>query len=224
MKILIVEDEKELAESMVKYLQNEDYFCDTASDVDIAREKLGLFDYDCILLDIMLPKGSGLDLLEEIKKAHKLDGVIIISAKNSVEDRIYSLKLGADDYLSKPFHLAELSARVQSIIRRRNFEGNNLITFENIEVDLSSKTVKVVGKEIELTKTELALLIFLLNNKSKVVSKNAIAEHLSGQSALYFDNFDIIYSHIKNLKKKLGVAGEAIKTIYGTGYKLTSKA
>jgi DNA-binding response OmpR family regulator len=220
MKILIVEDEKTLAESMVHYLQNEDYFCEAVYDVEEAREKLGLFDYDCILLDIMLPFGSGLDLLEEIKKANKLDGVIIISAKNSVEDRIFSLKLGADDYLSKPFHLAELSARIQSVIRRRNFNGNNLIHHHEISVDLLSKTVKVNENEIDLTKTEMALLIFLLLNKSKVVSKNAIAEHLSGQSALYFDNFDIIYTHIKNLKKKLGIAGDYIKTIYGTGYKL----
>ena len=220
MKILIVEDERSLSESMVKYLQNEDYFCEAVYDVQTARECLAMFDYDCVLLDIMLPYGSGLDLLEEMKRAKKLDGVIIISAKNSVEDRIFSLKLGADDYLSKPFHLAELSARIQSVIRRRNFDGNNIIQHRALAVDISSKTVKVGEQEVEVTKTELALLTFLLLNKGKVVSKNAIAEHLSGQSASYFDNFDIIYSHIKNLKKKLGEAGEYIKTVYGTGYKL----
>ncbi|MBK0382543.1 response regulator transcription factor [Pedobacter sp. SD-b] len=220
MKILIVEDEKDLAESMAKYLQNEDYFCEVATDIEEAREQISMFDYDCILLDIMLPKGSGLDLLEEIKKANKLDGVIIISAKDSVEDRIFSLKLGADDYLSKPFHLAELSARIQSVIRRRNFQGNNIIRYKEIKVDLSSKNIFVNNLEIDITKTEFALFLFLLNNKAKVVSKNAIAEHLSGQSALYFDNFDIIYTHIKNLKKKLGAAGDYIKTVYGTGYKI----
>lgn len=220
MKILIVEDEKYLAESMQKYLQNEDYFCEVATDVDEAREQISMFDYDCILLDIMLPKGSGLDLLEEIKAANKLDGVIIISAKDSVEDRIFSLKLGADDYLSKPFHLAELSARIQSVIRRRSFQGNNIIRHKEIKVDFSSKNVYVNDVEVDITKTEFALFLFLLNNKSKVVSKNAIAEHLSGQSALYFDNFDIIYTHIKNLKKKLGIAGDYIKTVYGTGYKI----
>lgn len=220
MKILIVEDEKALASSMMKYLQNEDYICETVHDVQLAREKLALFDYDCILLDIMLPNGNGLDLLEEIKAAKKMDGVIIISAKNSLEDRIFSLKLGADDYLSKPFHLAELSARIQSIIRRRSFGGNNIIQHDDLMVDLNLKTVKVQDKEIELTKSERSLLIFLLHNKGKVVDKSAIAEHLSGQSAMYFDNFDIIYTHIKNLKKKLGVAGEYIKTVYGTGYKL----
>lgn len=220
MKILIIEDEKALADSMVKYLQNEDYICEVVHDVQYAREKLALFDYNCILLDIMLPNGSGLDLLEEIKEAKKMDGVIIISAKNSLEDRIFSLKLGADDYLSKPFHLAELSARIQSIIRRRSFGGVNIIQHHELTVDLNSKITKVKNEEIELTKSERALLIFLLHNKGKVVTKSAIAEHLSGQSAMYFDNFDIIYTHIKNLKKKLGEAGEYIKTVYGTGYKL----
>ncbi|MFC5284631.1 response regulator transcription factor [Pedobacter alpinus] len=220
MKILIVEDERELANSMLNYLQNEDYFCEIAGDVDDARAQINIFDYDCILLDIMLPYGSGLDLLAELKNAGKQDGVIIISAKDSVDDKIYSLKLGADDYLAKPFHLAELSARIQSIIRRRNFSGSNIVTYKNLSIDMLSKVTKVDSTEIELTKTELSILIFLLLNKNKVVSKNAIAENLSGQSALYFDNFDIIYTHIKNLKKKLGSAGDYIKTVYGTGYKL----
>ncbi len=221
MRILIVEDEVELAKSMSNYLQNEDYDCELAYDVEEAREKMMLVNYDCIALDIMLPFGSGLDLLKELKTAGKEDGVIIISAKNSVDDKIHSLKLGADDYLSKPFHLAELSARIQSIIRRRNFSGSNIIVYKDLTVNLQSKEVRVASKELEITKTEYALLLFLLFNKNKVVSKNAIAENLSGQSALYFDNFDIIYSHIKNLKKKLGPVGEYIKTIYETGYKFS---
>jgi DNA-binding response OmpR family regulator len=220
MKILIVEDEIELANSMQNYLQNEDYNCEIAFDAKEARVQMMLFNYDCIVLDIMLPFGSGLDLLQELKEAGKEDGVIIISAKNSVDDKINTLKLGADDYLAKPFHLAELSARIQSIIRRRNFSGSNTITYKGLNINIQSKEVKVLGKEIEITKTEFSLLLFLILNKNKVVSKNAIAENLSGQSALYFDNFDIIYSHIKNLKRKLGVAGDYIKTVYGTGYKL----
>jgi DNA-binding response OmpR family regulator len=220
MKILIVEDEIELANSMQNYLQNEDYNCEIAFDAKEARIQMMLFNYDCIVLDIMLPFGSGLDLLQELKEAGKEDGVIIISAKNSVDDKINTLKLGADDYLAKPFHLAELSARIQSIIRRRNFSGSNTITYKDLNINIQSKEVKVLGKEIEITKTEFSLLLFLILNKNKVVSKNAIAENLSGQSALYFDNFDIIYSHIKNLKRKLGVAGDYIKTVYGTGYKL----
>lgn len=221
MNILIIEDENELANSIFNYLQNEDYSCQIAPDAQEARELIHLFSFDCILLDIMLPYGSGLDLLKELKQQNKQDGVIIISAKNSLDDKITSLQLGADDYLSKPFHLAELSARVQSIIRRRNFDGNNIINFKDLTVDLLSKEIKVLDKTIEVTKTEFSLLVFLLMNKGKVVSKNAIAENMSGESALYFDNFDVIYTHIKNLKKKLGSAGEYIKTIYGTGYKLS---
>lgn len=220
MRILIVEDEIELASSMRNYLNNQDYNCELAADVEEAQEKMMLLNYDCIILDIMLPFGSGLDLLKALKNEGKEDGVIIISAKNSVDDKIHSLNLGADDYLAKPFHLAELSARIQSIIRRRNFKGSNIISYKELTVDLQSKELKVSGAEVDITKTEFSLLLFLLLNKNKVVSKNAIAENLSGQSALYFDNFDIIYSHIKNLKKKLGVAGDYIKTIYGTGYKL----
>lgn len=221
MKILIVEDETSLAQSIEQYLQKENYLCEIATTVQEGREKIDYFDYDCILLDIMLPGGSGLDLLEELKQDKKMDGVIIISAKNSLEDRIFSLKSGADDYLAKPFHLAELSARVQSVIRRRQLSGHNEITFQDIKMDILAKTVLIDGKEVSLTKTEFELLLFLIMNKGRVVSKNAIAEHLSGQSAMYFDNFDIIYTHIKNLKKKLTFMGDAIKTIYGTGYKLS---
>ncbi|GAA4309168.1 response regulator transcription factor [Compostibacter hankyongensis] len=221
MKLLIIEDEQELAQSIREYLQKEDYRCEIAFTVQEGREKIECFDYDCILLDIMLPGGSGLDLLEELKKDKKMDGVIIISAKNSLEDRIFSLKSGADDYLAKPFHLAELSARVQSVIRRRHLQGSNEIFFHNLTIDVPAKTVIVEGKEINLTKTEFDLLLFLVTNKGRVISKNAIAEHLSGQSALYFDNYDIIYTHIKNLKRKLLSMGSHIKTIYGSGYKLS---
>lgn len=221
MKILIVEDEQDLARSIRQYLQNQNYLCEIASTVQQGREKIEYFDYDCILLDIMLPGGSGLQLLEELKRDKKTDGVIVISAKNSLEDKIYSLKSGADDYLSKPFHLAELSARVESVIRRRQLNGSNDIHFQDIKIDIQAKTVSIENGEINLTKTEYDLLLFLMMNKGKVISKNAIAEHLSGQSAMYLDNFDIIYAHVKNLKKKLGLQGNYIRTIYGTGYKLS---
>ncbi|MDE1193562.1 MAG: response regulator transcription factor [Arachidicoccus sp.] len=221
MKILIVEDEQDLARSIRQYLQNQNYLCEIASTVQQGREKIEYFDYDCILLDIMLPGGTGLQLLEELKRDKKTDGVIVISAKNSLEDKIYSLKSGADDYLSKPFHLAELSARVESVIRRRQLNGSNDIHFQDIKIDIQAKTVSIENGEINLTKTEYDLLLFLMMNKGKVISKNAIAEHLSGQSAMYLDNFDIIYAHVKNLKKKLGLQGNYIRTIYGTGYKLS---
>jgi len=221
MKILIIEDEDALAQSIQRYLQNENYRCEIAGNVNDGRAMIEDFDYDCILLDITLPGGSGLQLLEELKRDKKSDGVIIISAKNSLEDKIASLKLGADDYLTKPFHLAELSARIESVIRRRQLHGNNEIIFQDIKVNIQAKTVFIEDREISLTKTEYDLLLFLLMNKGKVISKNAIAEHLSGQSAMYLDNFDIIYAHVKNLKRKLLSMGNCIKTIYGTGYKLS---
>lgn len=218
---MIIEDEPDLAESIQQYLQQEHYLCEVATNVKEGREKIEYFDYDCIVLDIMLPGGSGLTLLEELKRDRKQDGVIIVSAKDTVDDKIESLKLGADDYLSKPFHLAELSARIESIIRRRQVQGSNEIHFGDIIADISGKAVYVNEKEVTLTKTEFDLLLFFLMNQRRVISKNAIAEHLSGAAAIYLDNFDIIYSHVKNLKKKLGKAGNAIKTIYGTGYKLS---
>lgn len=221
MKILIIEDEPELAESMRQYLQSERYLCEVAATVQEGREKIEYFDYDCIVMDIMLPGGSGLILLEELKRDRKQDGVIIVSAKNAVSDKIESLKLGADDYLAKPFHLAELSARIESIIRRRHLHGSNEITYCGIRADISAKAAFINEKELPLTKTEFDLLLFFIMNKGKVISKNAIAEHLSGASAIYLDNFDIIYSHVKNLKKKLGKTGSMIRTIYGTGYKLS---
>ncbi len=220
MKILIIEDEKSLSNSMVSYLSNENYLCEAAFDLVTAKEKINLFVYDCILLDIMLPDGNGLDLLQYLKKMNKMDGVIVISAKNSLEDKVLSLNIGADDYLSKPFHLAELTARIQSVIRRRQLNGQNLIHYADTIVDLNAKSVTVKGEPVELTKTEFQLFLFLLSNKGKVISKEAIAEHISGESAVFLDNFDVIYAHIKNLKKKLGSSGSNLKTIYGVGYKL----
>jgi DNA-binding response OmpR family regulator len=221
MKILIIEDERELAKSIVQYLRQESYVCEVAYTASDANEKVMLYDYDCILLDITLPDGNGLKILETLKKENKLDGVIIISAKNSIEDRVKGLNLGADDYLPKPFHLSELGARVSAIIRRKRFEGNNKISMHELTIDLLGKTTSVNGKVVDLTRKEYDLLLFLVSNKNRVVMKNAIAEHLSGDDAEVFDNFDFIYAHMKNMKKKLHEAGCAdyIKTIYGLGYK-----
>lgn len=221
MKILIVEDEQDMAKSLVQYLRQESYVCEVANTAALAEEKIMMHDYDCILLDITLPDGNGLSLLEKLKKEGKTDGVIIISAKNSIDDRIQGLNLGADDYLTKPFHLAELGARVSSVIRRKRFDGSSKITVHEITIDLLGKTVSIHGRNIELTRKEYDLLLFLISNKNRVVTKNAIAEHLSGDGAEVFDNFDFIYAHMKNLKKKLGELSseEYIKTIYGLGYK-----
>jgi len=221
MKILIIEDEVELLKSMVTYMRSENYVCETAADYNTARQKIESYNYDCILLDISLPGGSGLGLLKELKEDNKSDGVIIISAKNSISDRIKGLNLGADDYLSKPFHLSELNARISAVIRRRHFKGHKILVFHELTIDLEAKTVLVNNKEVDLTRKEYDLLLYLAYNKNRVISKNAIAEHLSGDEAGVFDNFDFIYSHMKNLKKKLLQAGcsDYIKSIYGMGYK-----
>jgi DNA-binding response OmpR family regulator len=224
MKILIIEDEKELVKSMTQFLRQESYVCEVANTEKEALEKAIIFNYDCILLDIGLPDGSGLNVLRKLKEANKTDGVIIITAKNSLDDRVQGLNLGADDYLSKPFFLPELSARVSAIIRRKHFDGSNKIAFHEITIDLLAKSVSVNGREIELTRKEYDLLIFLMANKNRVVSKNAIAEHLSGDNAELLDKFDFLYSHIKNLKKKLAEAGseDYIKTVYGLGYRFST--
>lgn len=221
MKILIVEDEKELINSMVTYLKSENYLCETAEDFNTAMNKIESFDYDCILLDITLPGGNGLNVLKELKANRKTDGVIIISARNSISDRIEGLNMGADDYLTKPFHLSELSARIAAIIRRRRFDGSKVLTLNEISIDTGAKTVAVHNKGIDLTRKEYDLLLYLAANKNRVVSKVAIAENLSGEETGMMDNFDFLYAHMKNLKKKLSSAGSTdyIKAIYGMGYK-----
>jgi len=221
MKILIIEDEKGMSESMGAYLSDENYQCEFAATFTQGLEKIDLYTYDCILLDLMLPGGDGFRLLEELKAQKKQDGVIIISAKNSVEDKIKGLKIGADDYLAKPFHLSELAARIYSIIRRKQFANANVIEQNELKIDLLAKTVFVYQKEISLTKKEFDLLLYFISNKNRVISKSALAEHISGDIADMFDNYDFVYAHIKNLKKKLAEAGydNNIKTLYGSGYK-----
>lgn len=221
MKILIIEDEKLLAESIAIYLKQEQYNCEFASTFDEAIEKTGVYEYDCILLDLNLPDGEGLEILEALKKESKQDGVIIISARDAVDDKIIGLKLGADDYLPKPFHLSELSARIYSVIRRRQFSSTNHLEINELSIDLLAKEVRVNNQVITLTKKEYDLLIFLIGNKNRIVSKVALAEHLSGDMADMLDNVDFVYAHVKNLKKKLADAGcdDYIKTVYKMGYK-----
>lgn len=221
MKILIVEDEHELAQDIVKYLSGQNYVCEVAENYNQATDKIAVYQYDCILLDLMLPDGNGIALLEQLKRENKQDGVIIISAKNSIEDKVKGLQIGADDYLAKPFHHSELSARIHSIIRRKQFDSSNIVQQNEITIDLLGKTIKVNDLEISLTKKEIELLLFFIGNKNRVISKSALAEHLSGDIADMFDNHDFVYAHVKNLKKKLTEAnyGNYIKTIYGTGYK-----
>jgi DNA-binding response OmpR family regulator len=221
MKILIIEDEADLAQSMAAYLKGENYRCEIAADCRTAIEKVETFDYDCILLDLTLTDGSGLSVLKELKANKKTDGVIIISARNSIQDKIDGLGLGADDYLSKPFHMSELNARIAAVIRRRRFDGNKILLLNELAIDLEGKTVSVNSQPVDLTRKEYDLLLFLASNKNRVISKNAIAEHLSGDDAMSYDNLDYIYSHMKNLKRKLNQAGckENIRSMYGMGYK-----
>jgi len=224
MKILIIEDEIDLSKSIAEYLSEENYMCEFATTYVQALEKINTYQYDCIILDIMLPDGNGLQILEELKRQHKKDGVIIVSAKNAVDDRVNGLQLGADDYLTKPFHLSELMARVFSIIRRKQFDNSNTIKNNELQIDLLSKTVTINDQIIMLTKKEFDLLIYFIGNKNKVISKSTLAEHLSGDFADMLDNHDFVYAHVKNLKKKLYDAGcdHYLKTVYGTGYRWES--
>jgi DNA-binding response OmpR family regulator len=221
MKLLIIEDEKELSDSIVSFLNREDYLCEQAFTFGEAQEKVELYEYDCILLDLMLPGGSGIDVLRQIKQVHPATGVIIVSAKDSLNDKVKGLEIGADDYLAKPFHLPELSMRIFALMRRRNFTNDNVLHDGKLSVDLLRKEVKVGDSLLDLTKTEYELLLFLLENHKRVISKSALAEHLSGDMADMMDDYSFVYVHIKNLKAKLTAVGlsDSIKTYYGTGYK-----
>ncbi len=225
MKLLIVEDEKELAASMASYLKNENYTCEVAFNFKQALDKIETSDYGCIALDITLPGGSGMQLLKELKKNKKADGVIIISAKNSIDDRLSGLRLGADDYLVKPFHLSELAARINAIIRRKMYNGNNIIRFNEIALDTLAKEVMVREDRVELTRKEYELLVYFLSNQRRVISKNALISHLWHQEMGAGESADIIYTHIKNLRKKLHEkgCGDYIRSLYGMGYKLTDQ-
>jgi DNA-binding response OmpR family regulator len=221
MKLLLIEDEHELANSIQTYLTGNSFVCEWANNAKTAIDKISIYDYDCILLDLMLPDGNGFEILKELKRLNKTEGVIIISAKETLETRIEGFNLGADDYLTKPFHLSELLVRIQALIRRKNFKGNNLVAFNEIEIDILSKTVRVSTKKLDITKKEIDLLLYLIGNVNRVLSKSAIAEHLSGDMADMLDNHDFVYAHIKNLKNKLKEAGcsDYIKSVYGLGYK-----
>ena len=222
MRILIVEDEQALAASIAQYLQSGLFQCEIATCFRTAQDKIESQDYDCIILDIGLPDGNGLSLLAALKTNRKMDGVLIISAKNSLDDKVNGLRLGADDYLTKPFHLSELSARVDAIIRRKSFAGANLLQYDLLTIDLQQKTVSVANVPVDLTRKELELLLYFISNKARVISKSAIADHLWSTITNGTDNYDFIYTHIKNLRRKLIAAGspDYIQSVYGMGYKL----
>lgn len=223
MKVLLIEDEKSLSDSIAGYLRQGGYVCETVTDFVGADEKLALYEYDCILVDITLPGGNGLDLVRTVKKAKSKAGIIIISAKNSVDDKITGLDLGADDYLAKPFNLAELNSRIKSVLRRRSFDGGKEVIFNEITVVPDDQNVLVNKKTLIVTKKEYALLLFFISNKNRVLTKDSIAAHLWGDDMDTAGSYDFIYTHIKNLRKKLIDAGsnDYIKTVYGMGYKFS---
>jgi len=226
MKLLVIEDEIELSKSICSYLKKDNFICEPTYDFDDAMHKISENDYECIILDITLPKGSGLNILRELKYLGKADGVLIVSAKNSLNDKLDGLNLGADDYLTKPFHMPELSARVAAIIRRKYFEGQNKIITDDLIIDLQNKVVNGKKGSIDLTRKEYELLLYFTANKNKVITKDAIVEHLWGEHIDMNDNHDFIYTHIKNLRKKLIQDGcrDYIKAVYGMGYKFNTDA
>ena len=220
MKILLIEDEIELQKCIQHYLEQDGYIVEIAENFLTAEDKTAVYDYDCILVDITLPDGNGLEIIKQLKKIKCNTGIIIISAKNSLDDKIFGLDIGADDYLPKPFHLSELNARIKALIRRKKFEGNNEIVINEIVIIPDSRLVFVNNLEVVLTSKEYDLLMYFISNKNRVVTKNAVAEHLLGDDADQLDNFNFIYTHVKNLRKKLlnNGAEDYIKSIYGFGY------
>ncbi len=223
MKILIIEDETELLIAISNYLIKEKNICELATGFQKAKEKLAIYEYDIILLDITLPDGNGIDLLKIIRKNNISAGVIILSAKSSLDDKITGLDLGADDYMTKPFQLSELNSRIKAVLRRNKFNGSNMLKFKEISIDTDSKIVKVNEQEIVLTKKEYDMLLYFIINKNRVLTKEAIAEHLWNDNIDLADNFDFIYTHLNNIRRKIKSKGgkDYIKTIYGMGYKFT---
>ncbi|SEL45480.1 response regulator transcription factor [Parapedobacter koreensis] len=225
MKVLVIEDNNELAGSIYDLMAQEGYICEIAQGFSEAWEKLLLFSYDCVLLDIMLPDGNGLELLSRIKADDIKSGVLIISAKNALDDKINGLEGGADDYLTKPFHLSELHARLRAIYRRKQLGGSNTITFHEFSVNTDSFEARVNGTLLDITRKEFELLLYFIVNKNRVLSRQAIAIHLWGDYIDSLPNFDFVYQHIKNLRKKINQLGgrDYIDTVYGLGYKFNAE-
>lgn len=226
MKILLVEDNPELTQNVVNYLSAEGMICESVSTLFAAQDKILSFQYDCILLDLMLPDGNGLDLLDIIKAQKIETNVLIISAKDALDDRLKGLDQGADDYLPKPFHLSELLARLKAVFRRSKLGGFDEVVFNEIKIEIHQLLAKVNDQVLDLTKKEFDLLLFFITNKNRVLGKQAIAQHLWGDYTDDLANFDFVYQHVKNLRKKITAAGgvDYISTVYGIGYKFDALA
>jgi DNA-binding response OmpR family regulator len=221
MKLLIVEDETDLLIAISNYLTKENFICELADNFQNAFEKISIYEYDIILLDVSLPDGNGIDLLKYIKKKNLKAGIIILSAKGSLDDKITGLDLGADDYITKPFQLSELNSRIKAVLRRHYFNGSNVVQFNEIKIDTTSKTIQINNENIVMTKKEYDMLLYFIVNKNRVLTKEAIAEHLWNDNIDLADNFDFIYTHLNNIRRKIKSKGgkDYIKTIYGMGYK-----
>ncbi|UUC45524.1 response regulator transcription factor [Flavobacterium cerinum] len=223
MKILLIEDEKGLREVIQQSLEKEKFIVETAANFNDGLDKLGCYEYDCVIVDIMLPDGNGLDLVAEIKTLHKQEAIIIISAKDAVEDKVRGLDIGADDYLSKPFHLAELHARIKSAIRRKSHNGDKLIHWNNVTLSPEQRVVTVGKTELTLNRKEFDLLYYFITNPNRLINKTALAEYVWGDYIDQADNLDFVYSQIKNLRKKLKDAAAEIdiQAVYGIGYRMS---
>ena len=222
-KLLIVEDNLKLLDAITETLSGAGFLCETAENFTQAHEKIFLYRYDILVVDINLPDGSGLDLINEIRKQDTSTGIIVVSARNSLDNKLEGLELGADDYMTKPFDMAELVARVKSLIRRRNFGGSNIVSVGGLTIDTDRREVISSGQVIDLTKSEYDILMFFISNQNRVLTRESIAEHIWGDNMDLADSFDFIYSHIKNLRKKITSAGstDPIKAVYGIGYKFS---
>ncbi|HCC52801.1 MAG TPA: DNA-binding response regulator [Porphyromonadaceae bacterium] len=225
MKILIIEDDPSLSEIMTTFLEKERYIVEVAETLRNALYKIYDYDYDCILLDIMLPDGDGLTLLKKLREMDKSKNVIILSAKDSVDDKVAGLELGADDYLAKPFYLAELNARIKNVLRRKTLNGDTFVTIENVRINTDSFEAFVNDKKLELNRKEYDILLYFMTHPNHLIDKTRLAESVWGDYIDQVDNFDFIYAQIKNLRKKMNESGAdiEIKAIYGLGYKLTTK-
>lgn len=225
MKILIIEDEIGMRETLETFFLNQKFVVETAADYAAGLSKLSVYDYDCVLLDITLPGGSGLDLLSEMKRLNKRDSVIIISARDAIDDKVLGLNLGADDYLPKPFHLAELNARVKSLIRRNQVAGDMSISIENVKLLPDVRTVSINNNELQLNRKEFDLLYYFMVNPDRLLNKTTLTEAVWGDNIDQSDDLDFLYSQVKNLRRKLKTAGATIeiKAVYGFGYKLVTE-
>jgi DNA-binding response OmpR family regulator len=225
MKLLIVEGEEELRNSLVIFFKSEGYICETSSSFKEGLEKINVYKYDCIITDIGLKDGSGLDIVRALKDKRINCGAIIISGKSTLEDKIEGLEIGADDYLTKPFHLSELNARLKSLLRRRKFDGEQSIIFNEIKIAPDTLRVAANGKALTLTKKEYDLLTYFISNKTKILTKETIVEHLWGDHISSSDSFDFLYTHVSNLRKKLIDHGvkDYINTVYKIGYRFSEE-